>query len=95
MKINLGRRTMAGAALTIVVAFVVVAVLTIGGIAGWEYTNSNAFCTNACHAVHPEEPKAHAAAFHARVNWVECHMGRIHTLHAMALKPTHVNELWA
>ena len=29
--------------------------------------NSNAFCTNVCHAVHPEEPVAHAASFHARV----------------------------
>lgn len=89
-----GRRTMAGAAATIVVGLIVVAAATIGGIAGWEYSNSNAFCANVCHAVHPEEPKAHAASFHARVNCVECHMGRIHTLQAMALKPTHVGELW-
>ena len=47
-----------------------------------------------CHAVHPEEPKAHAASFHARVNCVECHMGRMSTLQLMAIKPTHINELW-
>ncbi len=27
-------------------------------------------------------------------NCVECHMGRTSTLHLMALKPTHVKELW-
>ena len=36
-----------------------------GGIVAWEYSNSDAFCTNMCHAVHPEEPKAHAASLHA------------------------------
>ncbi len=90
----LAKRTMAGAALTLAVGALVVAAVTAGGIAGWEYSNSDAFCTNVCHAVHPEEPKAHAVSFHARVHCVECHMGRIHTLEAMALKPTHVNELW-
>jgi hypothetical protein len=69
--------------------------VTAAGIVGWEYSNSNAFCTNMCHAVHPEEPVAHAASFHARVNCVECHMGRLSTLQLMAIKPTHINELWA
>ena len=31
---------------------------------------------------------------HARVQCVECHMGRISTLQLMALKPTHAKELW-
>ena len=31
---------------------------------------------------------------HARVQCVECHMGRLSTLHLMALKPTHAKELW-
>ena len=31
---------------------------------------------------------------HARVNCVECHMGRVSTLKLMALKPTHMKELW-
>lgn len=94
MNVTFGRRTMAGAAMLLVVGVIVVAALTAGSIVGWEYSNSNAFCTNVCHNVHPEEPKAHAASFHARVNCVECHMGRLSTLHLMALKPTHVGELW-
>jgi len=94
MKIKLGRRTlMLGTMTTLVVGAIALAVLGAGGIVAWEYSNSNAFCTNMCHAVHPEEPIAHAASFHARVNCVECHMGRLSTLQLMAIKPTHMNEL--
>jgi hypothetical protein len=69
-------------------------VMTGVGIVGWEYSNSDTFCTNACHAVHPEEPVAHAGSPHARVRCVECHIGRVPTLKAMALKTEHVHELW-
>ncbi len=94
MKIKLGPRTlMVGTVTTIVVGAIALALLGAGGIVAWEYSNSNAFCTNMCHAVHPEEPIAHAASFHARVNCVECHMGRLSTLQLMAIKPTHMNEL--
>ena len=59
MKIKLGRRTlMLGTVTTLVVAAIALAVLGAGGIVAWEYSNSNAFCTNICHAVHPEEPRA-------------------------------------
>ncbi len=96
MNIKLGRRTlMLGTVTTLVVGAIALAVLGAGGIVAWEYSNSNAFCTNMCHAVHPEEPVAHAASFHARVNCVECHMGRLSTLQLMAIKPTHINELSA
>ncbi|CAD5366290.1 MULTIHEME_CYTC domain-containing protein [Rubrivivax sp. A210] len=71
-----------------------VAVFGAVGIAGWEYTNSNAFCATMCHNVHPEEIASHQVNVHARVNCVECHMGRNSTLHLMALKPTHAKELW-
>ena len=94
MTIRLRRNLMFGAVLTFVLAAIALAVLAAGGIVAWEYSNSDAFCTNMCHAVHPEEPKAHAASFHARVNCVECHMGRLSTLQLMAIKPTHINELW-
>jgi nitrate/TMAO reductase-like tetraheme cytochrome c subunit len=94
MKIGMGRRTMAGAVLTLLLLGIGAAVATVGGIAAWEYTNSNAFCTNTCHAVHPEEPVAHAASSHARVQCVECHMGRLSTLELMLIKPTHMHELW-
>jgi nitrate/TMAO reductase-like tetraheme cytochrome c subunit len=89
------RRVLAmGAAATIVIGIVALALLGVGGIAGWEYSNSDAFCGNVCHSVHPEETRAHQASFHAQVHCVECHIGRISTLHAMALKPEHVKELW-
>ena len=94
MKIRVGRNLMLGAVMTLVLVAIAAAVVGAAGIVAWEYSNSNAFCTNVCHAVHPEEPKAHAASFHARVNCVECHMGRKSTLELMAIKPTHINELW-
>ena len=91
---RLGRKTMAGAIVTLLLVGVGLALATAGGIVAWEYSNSNAFCTNVCHAVHPEEPVAHANAFHARVQCVECHMGRVSTLEMMMIKPTHAHELW-
>jgi len=94
MKIRIGRNLVLGGAMTLILAGIGIAMVTAAGIVGWEYSNSNAFCTNMCHAVHPEEPIAHAASFHARVNCVECHMGRLSTLQLMAIKPTHINELW-
>ncbi len=54
MNIKLGRRTlMLGTVTTLVVGAIALAVLGAGGIVAWEYSNSNAFCTNMCHAVHP------------------------------------------
>jgi hypothetical protein len=94
MKITLGRKTfMLGAAATVVIGGIALAVLGAGGIVAWEYSNSNAFCTDNCHAVHPEEPRAHAASSHARVQCVECHMGRLPTLQLMTLKAAHYHEL--
>jgi nitrate/TMAO reductase-like tetraheme cytochrome c subunit len=94
MKLSLGRKTMAGAVVTLVLVGLGVALATAGGIAAWEYSNSNAFCTNTCHAVHPEESVAHGDSPHARVQCVECHMGRLSTLQLMLIKPTHMHELW-
>ena len=88
------RFAMLGGAMTIVVAGIALALLGAGGIVAWEYSNSDAFCANTCHSVHPEETLAHKASFHAEVHCVECHIGRISTLHAMALKPEHAKELW-
>ncbi len=89
------RRALAmGAVATIVVGIVALAALGAGGIVAWEYSNSDAFCANACHSVHPEETLAHKASFHAEVHCVECHIGRLSTLHMMALKPEHAKELW-
>ena len=95
MNVRLGRRVLVmGTVTTIVVGMVAVAALGAAGIVAWEYSNSDAFCANVCHAVHPEETVAHRSSAHARVQCVECHMGRLSTLHLMALKPTHAKELW-
>jgi nitrate/TMAO reductase-like tetraheme cytochrome c subunit len=95
MKRFLGQRVLVmGAATTIVVGVVALALLGAGGIVAWEYSNSDAFCANACHSVHPEETRAHNASLHAEVHCVECHIGRLSTLRMMALKPEHAKELW-
>jgi nitrate/TMAO reductase-like tetraheme cytochrome c subunit len=95
MRIRLGRKTlMLGAVSTLLIGAIGLAVVGVAGIAGWEYTNSNAFCATMCHNVHPEEIAEHKGGPHARVNCVECHMGRNSTLKLMALKPTHAKELW-
>ena len=62
MKIAIGRKTMMGTVVTLLVGGIALALVAAGGIVAWEYTNSNAFCANMCHAVHPEEPVAHAAS---------------------------------
>jgi hypothetical protein len=75
----------------------VLASLLLGaaGIGAWEYTNSDAFCANMCHGVHPEEPYAHRLSRHARVACVECHIGRLSTLEAMVSKAAHTAHVWA
>ena len=43
--------------------------------AGWEYTNSSEFCGTQCHTM-PPEYASYLVSPHARVNCVECHIGR-------------------
>ena len=47
----------------------------IGGAYGWQYTNSPGFCGTTCHTM-PPEYTAYLASPHARVDCVECHIGR-------------------
>lgn len=95
VSLKLGRRTlMLGTVSAMLLGLIAFAVVGAVGIVGWEYTNSNQFCAVMCHSVHPEESINHGKSAHARVNCVECHMGRTSTLHLMALKPTHLKELW-
>jgi hypothetical protein len=42
---------------------------------GWQYTNSPAFCGTTCHTM-PPQYSAYLASPHARVDCVECHIGR-------------------
>ncbi len=62
-----------------VLPYVILGVLTIavfmGGNYVWEYTNSSEFCGTACHTM-PPEYSAYLISPHARVQCVECHIGR-------------------
>jgi nitrate/TMAO reductase-like tetraheme cytochrome c subunit/mono/diheme cytochrome c family protein len=49
--------------------------LLIGGSYGWEYSNSPEFCGTSCHTM-PPEYSAYLVSPHARVQCVECHIGR-------------------
>lgn len=73
----------------------VMIVVGVSGIGVWEYTNSDSFCTYVCHSVHPENTYSHRTSRHARVTCTECHMGRISTFKAMALKSTHSAHAWS
>jgi hypothetical protein len=50
-------------------------VMLSGGVYGWTYTNSSEFCGTACHTM-PPEYNAYLRSPHARVQCVECHIGR-------------------
>jgi len=50
-------------------------VVLIGAAYGWQYTNSPTFCGTTCHTM-PPQYNAYLASPHARVDCVECHIGR-------------------
>ena len=53
-----------------ILGFVVLGVIAIQV---WEYSNSVAFCANACHDVHPEEIPAYQDSYHANDPTRHCH----------------------
>jgi nitrate/TMAO reductase-like tetraheme cytochrome c subunit len=59
--------------------YAVLGVLTllvlIGGAYAWDYTNSPEFCGTACHTM-PPEYTAYLTSPHARVDCVDCHIGK-------------------
>jgi mono/diheme cytochrome c family protein/nitrate/TMAO reductase-like tetraheme cytochrome c subunit len=62
-----------------VLPYAILGLLTLvvfaGGTYGWEYTNSSEFCGTACHTM-PPQYSAYLVSPHARVQCVECHIGR-------------------
>jgi nitrate/TMAO reductase-like tetraheme cytochrome c subunit len=66
----LARRILPYAALGVVTLLFLVAAAY-----GWEYTNSPEFCGTACHTM-PPQFNAYLTSPHARVDCVECHIGR-------------------
>jgi hypothetical protein len=73
-----------------ILGFVILGVIAIQV---WEYSNSVEFCANLCHDVHPEEIQAFEDSYHASIKCVECHMGRVGTLHNIVLKASHFRHL--
>jgi nitrate/TMAO reductase-like tetraheme cytochrome c subunit len=59
--------------------YAVLGVLTLllltGGAYAWDYTNSPAFCGTSCHTM-PPEYTAYLTSPHARVDCVDCHIGK-------------------
>lgn len=59
--------------------FIVLGILTlfvlIGGAKAWDYTNSPSFCGTTCHTM-PPEFSAYLSSPHARVDCVNCHIGK-------------------
>jgi nitrate/TMAO reductase-like tetraheme cytochrome c subunit len=49
--------------------------LLIGAAYGWDYTNSPEFCGSTCHTM-PPEYTSYLVSPHARVDCVDCHIGR-------------------
>jgi nitrate/TMAO reductase-like tetraheme cytochrome c subunit len=62
-----------------VLPYAVLGVLTLlvltGSVYTWEYTNSPAFCGETCHTM-PPEYTSYLTSPHARIDCVECHIGR-------------------
>jgi len=50
-------------------------IVLMGGVYTWEYTNSPEFCGTACHTM-PPEYTSYLVSPHARVDCVDCHIGR-------------------
>src|SRR3990172_7388323 len=50
-------------------------VVLTASVFAWDYTNSPQFCGTACHTMPPEYP-SYLTSPHARIDCVECHIGR-------------------
>lgn len=77
------------AAFTIIVLFLLA--VTVSATT-WEYTNSPEFCGTVCHTM-PPEYTAYQISPHARVDCVDCHLGRdsiLLTVPRKAREVTHV-----
>jgi mono/diheme cytochrome c family protein/nitrate/TMAO reductase-like tetraheme cytochrome c subunit len=50
-------------------------IVLVSGVYAWDYTNSPQFCGTACHTM-PPEYTSYLTSPHARIDCVECHIGR-------------------
>ena len=77
----------------LVIAIVFIALVS-GGIYGWNYTNSPAFCGYACHTMPPQNA-TYLNSPHANVYCTECHIGRSVLGTQLARKTEDVYELYS
>ena len=74
--LNLADAALRRAVIFIVIATLVnIAILSVASFGAVEYSESQAFCGQACHSVMSPEFIAHQAGPHARIHCVTCHVG--------------------
>ena len=65
--------------------------LLVGGVYGWDYTNSPKFCGTTCHTMQPENA-AYQLSPHANVTCEECHIGRAFITDQLVRKTQGIKE---
>jgi hypothetical protein len=66
--------------------------LLVGGMYGWDYTNSPGFCGTTCHTMPPQNA-TYLASPHSNVYCTECHIGRSFLGEQVARKTEDVREV--
>jgi hypothetical protein len=81
----------------LILPYTVLGVLTLiliaGGVYGWEYTNSPAFCGTACHTMPPQDA-VYKQSPHANVTCEECHIGRASFVNQLTRKSQGLKETY-
>lgn len=70
------------------------ALIISGSVWAWDYTNSNEFCGTSCHTM-PPQYSTYQRSPHARVECVECHLGRDSFTEQFPRKVGHSHTLYA
>lgn len=69
-------------------------VVLVGGVYGWDYTNSPAFCGTVCHTMPPQNV-AYLQSPHANVTCEDCHIGRAFLGDQLMRKTEGLREIYA
>lgn len=81
----------------LVLPYAVLGLLTlfvlVGGVYGWEYSNSPEFCGTACHTMPPQDV-VYKQSPHANVTCEECHIGRTSFVNQLTRKSQGLHELY-
>lgn len=72
----------------------VLLLLFVGGLFAWDYTNSSYFCGTTCHTM-PPHYESYLRSPHARVECVECHIGRTSFGVQITRKAVDAQFVWA